>query len=259
MTSPEIKIKLDYFVQKYNTNNFIKNDPIGLVHSFKHQKDIEIFGLLIATLSWGNRKSIINSGNKLIKIMNSEPYYFVKNFSESDIDLLQDFKHRTFNMFDLQFFILQLQKIFKKHTSLEEIFSPNFKNSNNSLESISNFRKIFLGNHQLVRSKKHVANPAKGSAAKRINMYLRWMVRRDENGVDFGIWENISTSKLSCPLDVHSGNSARKLKLLSRTQNDWKAVEELDNSLRMLDSKDPVKYDFALFGLGIENKVVNLI
>ena len=259
MVSSKIKLKLDYFVEKYNTSNFIKNDPIGLVHNYKKQQDIEIFGLLMATLSWGKRKSIINSGKILIKIMNNEPFYFMKKFSESDVDLLKDFKHRTFNVFDLQFFILQLQKIYKKNTSLEEVFSPCFKNSNNSLESISNFRKIFLGKYNTIRTRKHVANPANGSAAKRLNMYLRWMVRSDDKGVDFGIWENISMSKLSCPLDIHSGNSARRLKLLSRTQNNWKAVEELDHSLRILDPKDPVKYDFALFGLGIENKTYNLI
>ncbi len=259
MISKKIKLKLDYFVEKYNTSDFIEDDPIGLVHNFKNQQDIEIFGLLMSTLSWGNRKAIINSGKGLIEIMNNEPFYFIKKFSESDIDLLMGFKHRTFNVFDLQFFILQLQKIYTKNTSLEEVFSPSFKNSNNSMESISNFRKIFLGKYNTIRTKKHVANPANGSAAKRLNMYLRWMVRDDDNGVDFGIWKNISSSKLSCPLDVHSGNSARKLKLLSRTQNDWKAVEELDRSLRILDPKDPVKYDFALFGLGIENKIDNLI
>ena len=246
-------------MEKYNTSTFIKDDPIGLVHNFKNQQDIEIFGLLMATLSWGNRKSIINSGKVLIEIMNNEPYYFIKKFSETDIDLLKDFKHRTFNVFDLQFFILQLQKIYNKYTSLEEVFSPGFKNSKNSLESISNFRKVFLGKYNTIRTKKHVANPSTGSAAKRLNMYLRWMVRSDRKGVDFGIWKNISTSKLSCPLDVHSGNSARRLKLLSRTQNDWKAVEELDHSLRTLDPKDPVKYDFALFGLGIKNKIDILI
>ena len=259
MISSKIKLKLNYFVEKYNTTDFLENDPIGLVHNFKNQQDIEIFGLLIATLSWGNRKSIIKSGKGLIKIMNNEPFYFTKRFSERDIDLLKDFKHRTFNVFDLQFFILRLQKIYKKKTSLEEVFSPGFKNSKNSLESISNFRKIFLGKYSNIRTKKHVANPSAGSAAKRLNMYLRWMVRNDTKGVDFGIWKNISKSKLSCPLDVHSGNSARSLKLMKRTQNDWRAVEELDHSLRTIDPIDPVKYDFALFGLGIENKIDNLI
>ena len=249
----ETKEKLDYFVEKYNNSNFIEPDPIGLVHRFSDQKDIEIFGLIIATLSWGNRKSIINSGENLLKIMNNEPFNFIMNFKENELNLLDDFKHRTFNVFDLQFFILRLQKIYKRFTSLEELFAPDFEKNNNSFEAILNFRREFLGEDHEIRTKKHVANPNKGSAAKRINMFLRWMVRKDNKGVDFGIWNKISPSKLSCPLDIHSGRSARALNLLQRKQNDWKAVEELDISLRKLDNKDPVKYDFALFGMGIES------
>jgi len=254
----EIKIKLDYLVEKYNNSNFIKPDPIGLVHEFSNQNDIEIFGLIIATLSWGNRKSIIKSGENLLKIMHNDPYNFVVNFNEGEIGLLNDFKHRTFNSFDLQFFILRLQKIYKKFNSLEELFAPDFKKNNNSFQAIVNFRKEFLGEYHEIRTKKHIANPIKGSAAKRLNMFLRWMVRNDNKGVDFGIWTKISPSKLSCPLDIHSGRSARGFNLLDREQNDWKAVEELDISLRKLDSKDPVKYDFALFGLGIESKELKI-
>ena len=250
----ETKKKLDYFVEKYNNSNFIESDPIGLVHGFTSQKDIEIFGLIIATISWGNRKSIIKSGKNLLKIMNNDPFNFIINFNENELNLLNDFKHRTFNTFDLQFFILRLQKIYKRFSSLEELFAPDFKKNNNSFEAIVNFRKEFLGEHYEIRTKKHVANPTKGSAAKRINMFLRWMVRKDNKGVDFGIWDKISPSKLSCPLDIHSGRSARAFNLLKREQNDWKAVEELDISLRKLDYKDPVKYDFALFGMGIESK-----
>ena len=186
--------------------------------------------------------------------MDNEPFKFVKNFNENELNLLNDFKHRTFNAFDLQSFILRLQKIYKRFGSLEELFAPDFKKNKNSFEAIVNFRKEFLGEHHEIRTKKHVANPIKGSAAKRINMFLRWMVRKDDKGVDFGIWNKISPSKLSCPLDIHSGRSAREFNLLKREQNDWKAVEELDISLRKLDYKDPVKYDFALFGMGIESK-----
>ena len=250
----DTKEKLDFFVEKYNDYSFIEPDPIGLVHRFSNQKDIEIFGLIIATLSWGNRKSIINSGENLLKIMNNDPFNFIMNFKENELNLLDDFKHRTFNVFDLQFFILRLQKIYKRVNSLEELFAPDFKKNNNSFEAILNFRKEFLGEDYEIRTKKHVANPSNGSAAKRINMFLRWMVRKDNKGVDFGIWNKISQSKLSCPLDIHSGRSARALNLLQREQNDWKAVEELDISLRKLDNKDPVKYDFALFGMGIESK-----
>lgn len=246
----ETKEKLDYFVEKYNNSTFIEPDPIGLVHRFSDQKDIEIFGLIIATLSWGNRKSIIKSGENLLKIMDNEPFKFVLNFNENELNLLNDFKHRTFNVFDLQFFILRLQKIYKRFSSLEELFAPDFKKNKNSLEAIVNFRKEFLGEHHEIRTKKHVANPIKGSAAKRINMFLRWMVRNDNNGVDFGLWKSIPTSYLSIPLDVHTGNVARKLGLLSRKQNDAKALIELDKKLRELDPIDPVKYDYALFGLG---------
>ena len=183
--------------------------------------------------------------------MENDPYYFIKHFNEKDIDKLQDFKHRTFNVFDLQLFLTRLQNIYKKYNSLEEIFSPHFKNNYNSYYPIINFRKEFLGEYIETRTKKHVANPKKGSAAKRLNMFLRWMVRQDDKGVDLGLWKKIPMSKLSCPIDVHSGNGARKFGLIKRSQNDWKAVEELDVSLRKLDDKDPVKYDYALFGWSI--------
>jgi len=222
-----------------------------LVHQFKNQKDIEIVGLIIATIAWGNRVSILKSGQKLINIMENDPYYFINHFQDINMDKIQGFKHRTFNSFDLQLFINRLQIIYKKYDSLEELFYPHFKNNHNSYHAIINFRNEFLGEYAETRTKKHVANPQKGSASKRLNMFLRWMVRKDENGVDFGIWNKINPAKLSCPLDVHSGNGAREFGLISRKFNDWKAVEELDISLRKLDAKDPVKYDFALFGWSI--------
>ena len=239
-------------VDHYNQPSFITNDPLGIVRQLDNPKDIEIMGLILATISWGNRISIIKSGKKLLSIMEGEPYYFLKHFEEKNLDSLLDFKHRTFNVFDLQFFIKRLQSIYKKHDSLEEIFFPEFKNNINSYYPIIKFRNLFLGDYSTIRTKKHIANPQKGSAAKRLNMFLRWMVRNDGKGVDFGLWTKIKTSKLSCPLDIHSGNTARKLKLIERKNNDWKAVEELDNSLRYLDKNDPVKYDFALFGWGID-------
>ena len=243
-------------VEHYNQPSFITNDPLGIVRQLKRPKDIEIMGLILATISWGNRVSIMKSGKKLMSIMEGEPYYFLKHFEEINLDSLFDFKHRTFNVFDLHFFIKRLQDIYKKHESLEEVFYPEFKNSNNSYYPIINFRKLFLGNYPTIRTKKHIANPQKGSAAKRLNMFLRWMVRNDEKGVDFGLWNKIETSKLSCPLDVHSGNTARMLKLIERKNNDWKAVEELDHTLRILDKNDPVKYDFALFGWGIDKSSI---
>jgi uncharacterized protein (TIGR02757 family) len=238
-------------VEIYNHPNFLENDPIGLVHNFKSQKDIEIFGLIMAVISWGNRTSIINSGKRLIQIMNNEPYYFLKHFNKENLHLIKDFKHRTFNEFDLHFFLSRLKDIYKKYSSLEELFYPQFKNNYNSYFPIINFRKEFLGEFHNIRTKKHVANPEMGSAAKRLNMFLRWMVRNDNKGVDFGLWKRIDISKLSCPLDVHSGNGAREFGLINRKMNDWKAVEELDKNLRKLDPQDPVKYDYALFGWSI--------
>tara|TARA_Y100001933_G_scaffold47316_1_gene45289 strand:- start:675 stop:1385 length:711 start_codon:yes stop_codon:yes gene_type:complete len=235
----------------------LKSDPLGLLRSFKNQKDLEIMGLFLATLAWGNRKSIIQSGKKLIDIFENEPYYFVKSYDSSLTHKLTDFKHRTFNSFDLHFFIERLRYIFIKYDSLEQILSPAFSKSNNSYEPILTFRSTFLGEYLDVRSKKHIANPSNGSAAKRLNMYLRWMVRKDNKGVDLGIWSSIPMSKLSCPIDVHSGNTARKFNLISRRQNDWKSVVELDENLRKMDPNDPVKYDFALFGYGVKNKKLN--
>jgi uncharacterized protein (TIGR02757 family) len=249
-----IQIKLDQLVEIYNNKRFIEQDPISIPHKFTKKLDIEVIGFLIATLSWGNRKSIINSGEKLISIMENSPYKFVMNYKEEDFSKL-DFKHRTFNSFDLHFFFLRLKYLLGKYKSLENVFFKGFQNETNSLYAIDNFRSEFLGDYQNeIRTKKHVANPKNGSAAKRINMFLRWMVRNDNNGVDFGLWEKISPSKLSCPLDVHSGNSARKMGLIKRTQNDWKTVDELDKVLRTLDPIDPAKYDFALFGWGIDQK-----
>ena len=254
MVKLDVKIKLDQLVEVYNNKSFIKDDPISIPHQFKNQLDIEVIGFLISTLAWGNRKSIINSGNKLISIMGNSPHEFIMNYEEKNF-LKLDFKHRTFNSFDLHFFFTRLKFLFEKYNSLENIFLKGFKNKNNSLYAISNFREEFLGEYQNeIRTKKHIANPKSGSAAKRINMFLRWMVRNDNKGVDFGVWKKIQPNQLSCPLDVHSGNSARKLGLIVRKQNDWKTVEELDEILRLFDSNDPTKYDFALFGWGIDQK-----
>jgi uncharacterized protein (TIGR02757 family) len=256
LTKKEIKEELDYYALKYNTYEFIENDPISIVHQFSRKVDIEIIGLLIATISWGNRKSIINNGLHLLKIMNHQPFEFVMNYKESEINCLKKFKHRTFNSFDLHFFILRTQEIYRNQGGLEKVFTDGFKISNKADQAINYFRKCFIPvEFSEIRTHKHVANPLNGSAAKRINMFLRWMVRRDNNKVDFGLWKDISTSFLSCPLDIHSGRTARSYNLIKRKQNDHKAVVELDKALLILDPEDPVKYDFALFGLGIENKI----
>ena len=253
MNKKELKEFLDEKVIQYNTTDFIESDPIQIPHLFSLKEDIEISGFLIATIAWGNRKSIINNGNKLMRIMGDSPYDFVMNFSEMDSERFSGFKHRTFNEYDLTFFIKALQNIYLNHGGMEAVFSTHSEET--SLQSaIHEFKKVFFEIPHLARTQKHISDPLKNSAAKRINMYLRWMVRKDNSGVDFGIWENISSSLLSCPLDVHSGNVARKLKLLSRKQNDGKALSELDAALRKLDAADPVKYDFALFGLGAFEK-----
>ncbi len=246
----ELKDFLDTKIEAYNNPKFIESDPIQIPHSFSKKEDIEISGFLIATIAWGNRKSIINNGKKLIQLLDNSPHDFVMNHQETDLEKLLPFVHRTFNGDDCIQFIKSLQNIYKNHSGLEAVFANHAKND--SLQhAISKFKTIFFEIEHLKRTQKHVSDPMKNSAAKRINMFLRWMVRDDKAGVDFGIWKSISPSLLSCPLDVHSGNVARKLKLLKRKQNDAKALAELDKSLRKLDSKDPVKYDFALFGLGV--------
>ncbi len=249
----ELKSFLDYKVEQYNSPEFIETDPIQIPHKFSKKEDIEIAGFLTATISWGNRKSILTNANSLMERMDNDPYNFVLNHSHAELSSLDNFVHRTFNGLDLQYFITSLQNIYNKHKGLENVFT-----SNAEVDSLQNaiheFKKIFFELPHLPRTQKHVSDPLKNSAAKRINMYLRWMVRNDRNGVDFGIWKKLNPSQLSCPLDVHSGNTARKLGLLKRKQNDGKALKELDLNLRKLDREDPVKYDFALFGLGVFEK-----
>ena len=244
-----LKDFLDEKVNLYNNPNFIETDPIQIPHLFTLKEDIEIAGFLIATIAWGNRKSIINNGQRLMEIMGNSPYDFIMEFSENQNHLLSGFVHRTFNEVDLIYFIKSLQNIYTHHNGLEAIFS-HYTREHSVQMAIHNFKNIFFELPHQIRTKKHISDPLKNSAAKRINMFLRWMVRNDNRGVDFGIWKKIPPSLLSCPLDVHSGNVARKLQLILRKQNDAKTVVELDKTLRDLDPLDPVKYDFALFGLG---------
>ncbi|GEQ86477.1 TIGR02757 family protein [Patiriisocius marinistellae] len=249
MNKVQLKEFLDEKAAQYNTLDFIETDPIQIPHKFSVKEDIEISGFLIATIAWGNRKSIINNGERLLEIMGNSPLDFVQHYSEENKKYLNGFVHRTFNEDDLHYFFKALQNIYTNHNGLEYVFAKN--QIKNSLQpAISAFKKTFFELPHLPRSQKHVSDPLKNSAAKRINMFLRWMVRSDTTGVDFGIWNSISPSILSCPLDVHSGGIARKLNILTRKQNDAKALAELDKSLREFDPLDPVKYDFALFGLG---------
>ncbi|MGB5418108.1 TIGR02757 family protein [Algibacter sp.] len=250
LTKAELKEFLDAKVIQYNNPRFIESDPIQIPHIFNKKEDIEIAGFLTATIAWGNRKSIINNATRLMELLDQSPFDFVINHQESDLEKLLPFVHRTFNGNDCMQFIKSLQHIYKNHDGLETVFAKHAETV--SLQNaISKFKSVFFEIEHLQRTQKHVSDPLKNSAAKRINMFLRWMVRNDHAGVDFGIWKTISPSLLSCPLDVHSGNVARKLGLLKRKQNDGKALYELDSALRKLDPKDPVKYDFALFGLGV--------
>ncbi|WP_313806370.1 TIGR02757 family protein [Flavobacterium sp.] len=250
MDFTELKDFLDKKVELYNHPNFIESDPIQIPHQFSLKEDIEISGFLASVIAWGNRKMIIKNAQKQVELLGNSPYDFVMCHSESDLEKLESFVHRTFNGQDFIGFIKSLRNIYQNHNGLEAVFAKN-QDSDSMQRSISEFKKIFFEINHLSRTEKHLPNPLSGSAAKRINMYLRWMCRQDNKGVDFGIWKTISSYKLSCPLDVHSGNVARKLELLSRKQNDSKALAELDANLRKLDTNDPVKYDFALFGLGV--------
>ncbi len=250
MQPSELKEFLDEKVILYNNPNFIDSDPIQIPHLFSLKEDIEIASFLAATISWGNRKMIIQNSHKMMQLMGNSPYDFVMNHNQKDLEKLQGFVHRTFNAADYEYFIKSLKNIYHNHNGLEAVFAKH-QEKTSMQKSISEFKKVFFELENKQRTQKHVSDPSNNSAAKRINMFLRWMVRDDKKGVDFGIWKTITPSKLSCPLDVHSGNVARKLGLLLRNQNDGKALLELDTTLRTFDKNDPVKYDFALFGLGV--------
>ncbi len=231
-------------------HSFIESDPISIPHQYSKKQDIEIAGFLAATIAWGNRKMILRNASRMMEIMDNSPYDFIMNSKPSDFEGINGFVHRTFNSTDMIFFLKSLQNIYSRKGGLENIFTSH-QTAVSLQPAIHEFHKIFFELPHEKRTERHVSDPFKGSAAKRINLYLRWMIRQDNAGVDFGIWKNISPSILSCPLDLHSGNVARKLGLLKRKQNDARAVQELDAILRQFDKHDPVKYDFALFGLGI--------
>ncbi len=250
MNRSELKSFLDEKVFQYNRPEFVETDPIQIPKRFSLKEDIEIAGFLAATIAWGQRKTIISNGLKMMELLGNSPYDFVMSHRFEDLERLQSFVHRTFNGQDLEQFIISLKNIYTHHNGLEEAFAKGIENSDLQL-AISNFKSLFFNNLKYQRTQKHLPDPRKGSVAKRFNMFLRWMVRKDNAGVDFGIWKAISPAKLSCPLDVHSGNVARHLGLITRPQNDLKALSELDNHLRTFDPNDPVKYDFALFGIGV--------
>ena len=246
----ELKEFLDEKVELYNRPSFIEHDPISIPHRYTGKGDIEIAGFLVATLAWGNRKMILKNSARMMEILEDSPFEFIVNSSDCELDQAIRFVHRTFNSVDLAYFLKALRHIYRDRGGLESIFKSH-KTPDSLQPAIHELHKIFFELPHEKRTERHVSDPFKGSAAKKINMFLRWMVRNDSRGVDFGLWKRIDPSMLYIPLDIHSGNTARKLGLLARKMNDWKAVEELTAVLREFDPADPVKYDFALFGLGI--------
>lgn len=257
MNKADLKIWLEEKAELYNQKSFIETDPISIPHLFTKTEDIEIAGLFAATIAWGNRKSIIKSAKNLMERMDMNPSDFVMNHSEKDLQTLNGFVHRTFNALDVATMCQMLKSVIQKHGNLKNIFCKPVIEGGDAMNAIELFRSEMLIHEHEKRFEKHISSPAKGSAAKRLNMYLRWMVRKDNNGVDFGLWNDcFPMSKLMIPLDVHSGRTARKLGLLQRKQNDAKAVYELTEKLREFDVKDPAKYDFAIFGSGIFEKLV---
>lgn len=260
MTEQQIKNLLDQAVELYNNTGFIEHDPVQIPHRFRRKEDIEIAGFLATSIAWGNRKSILKNANRMMDIMENAPYEFITdNYAlKENRALIETFVHRTFNGGDLYFFLQSLQNIYQNHGGLEKVFTTGFDSDQTIKSALSYFRKIFLSIPYEKRVEKHLSNVEANSAAKRLNMFLRWMVRSDENDVDFGLWKGIPMSALMLPLDVHTGNVGRQLGLIVRKQNDWKAVEEIMFHLRKFDKSDPVKYDYALFGMGIEAKNANV-
>lgn len=251
-----LKLLLDKRYSLYNNESFIETDPISIPKQYSIQQDVEISAFWTAMLAWGQRKTIINKGNELFALMDHAPFDFILNHKEKDREKFADFKHRTFQPIDTLYFLERLQQIYQTHNSLEEAFLLAENADSFSLKNaLIAFRNYFFESENSVeRTKKHVATPARNSACKRINMFLRWMVRVDESGVDFGLWKQIPTSALHIPLDVHVHRVAIKLGLTKRKQADWKTVEEITLQLRKFDPNDPSKYDYALFGMGVLEK-----
>ncbi|MEL6252788.1 MAG: TIGR02757 family protein [Bacteroidota bacterium] len=253
LIAPEdLKSFLDQQYERYNTPDFITEDPISIPHQFCKKEDIEISGFFSALIAWGRRDIIIRNARKLMERMEWAPFDFVSNAEEEELDALADYVHRTFNGEDLKALILGIRRVYQEEGGLEGIFSKGIQVQDIDIGNAIIYARSRLSASDTFpkRTHKHLANPSKGSSAKRISMYLRWMVRKDDRGVDFGIWDSIRMDQLICPLDVHTGTIARKLGILQRKQNDWKAALELTKALKAFDPHDPVKYDYSLFGLG---------
>lgn len=253
----ELKNFLDDKVASYNQQSFILNDPISIPHRYNHARDREIAGLFAAILAWGQRKTILSKCNELMERMGNEPYRFVTQHGEQDLKGLLGFKHRTFNDTDLLYFVHFLRAHYRCYDSLEDAFLPENGVFQSVEDSLIRFQTTFFNDpYAPQRTRKHVATPARNSTCKRLNMYLRWMVRSDDKGVDFGIWKRIPQRELICPIDLHVDRTARALGLISRKQTDWQTALQLTESLRTFDREDPVKYDFALFGLSVNGNPI---
>lgn len=259
MPAPAQQKLKDFFeakVLQYNQPEFVREDPVCIPHRFSKKQDIEISGLFAAVFAWGNRTTIINKSSELMGMMDNAPHDFCLNHTDADLKKLLHFKHRTFNTTDLLYFLAFLKFHYSKYKSLETAFLLGPEDELDFIGgALTHFHEYFFSlEHVPARTKKHISTPYKGSTCKRLNMYLRWMVRSDEHGVDFGIWKKISPAQLVCPIDLHVARVARRFQLLERKQLDWQAALELTAWLRTLDPDDPVKYDFALFGLGVMEK-----
>ncbi len=256
MRNKDLKKLLDEQVKRFNEPGFIKDDPIQIPHRFTKLQDIEITGFWVSMLAWGQRKTIINKSLELIDLMGGSPHDFILNHSEKDRKAFLGFKHRTFQATDTLYFLEFLQNYYKAHDSLENAFARFLSPQDENIEKgLVGFQELFFDHPDAPkRTRKHVATPARKSSCKRLNMFLRWMVRKDDKGVDFGLWSAIKPSQLMMPLDVHVEKIGRRLGLLKRKQRDWRAVVELTNNLKKFDPDDPVKYDFALFGMGVLEK-----
>lgn len=256
MTDEALKVYLDELVVQHNRLDFISDDPIQIPHQFSQLQDIEITGFWVAMLAWGQRKTIINKANELVKLMDNTPYDFIVNHTEKDRERFLTFKHRTFQATDTLYFLEFLQQFYRQYDSLETAFlAPNLMDDETVEPALIHFQKQFFSlPNAPKRTQKHIATPTRNSTCKRLNMFLRWMVRKDESGVDFGCWNKIKPAQLLMPLDVHVERVARRLNLIQRKQRDWKTVLELTERLRQFDPDDPVKYDFALFGMGVLEK-----
>lgn len=247
----DLKECLNELEVRFNTPDFIEHDPISLPHRFSRKEDIEIAGFLAATIAWGNRKAIVKSGQRLINLLENDPYNFIMEASDAERAKVCDFVHRTFNGQDCLYFLESIRNIYTNHGGIGAYFEGEYGQSGDIRTALHGFWKLFFSLDHPTRVEKHLSSIAKGAACKRINMYIKWMVREDNKGVDFGLWKTIPSSALYLPLDVHTAAVGRSLGLLERKQNDWRAVEEITSSLRLFDISDPVRYDFALFGAGI--------